>query len=113
MNSIREHSIEEPSSSSPSETDSDEAESHSLLEKNNKPVYKDENHGEAPHPGCSSIQNGGRLRLHPRKSLEEAVIRKRGMKRGDSFLYEVADSLPMAPAPDFVVSLLCRFCPNN
>ena len=29
---------------------------------------------------------------------------KRGMKRGESFLYEVADSLPLAPAPDFMVT---------
>ena len=26
------------------------------------------------------------------------------MKRGDSYLFEIVDDLPMAPAPEFVVS---------
>lgn len=30
------------------------------------------------------------------------------MKRGESFLYEVADTLPLAPAPEFVVGQLLK-----
>ncbi len=44
---------------------------------------------------------------HPRNSSSvqrNSFSGARGMKRGDSYLFEIVDDLPMAPAPEFVVS---------
>lgn len=40
----------------------------------------------------------------PHQGLHTMPARSRSMKRGDSYLFEVVDDLPMAPAPEFVVS---------
>ena len=48
--------------------------------------------------GLSNLSHAG--------GLHHAHVADRGMKRGDSYLFKVVDDLPMAPAPDFVVSFV-------